>query len=102
MYKIKEIEIYKNFYKNLKNHRIKLSLLSLIMIIEGFTSSISIAMLIPISESILNENMKNIWLEKFLPIELIDTPFKIFLIFGLILLFKASISFLRFLFVMIF
>ena len=72
------------------------------MIFEGFTSSISIAMLIPLSEGILNNNSENTWLERFLPTQLIDTPFKLFLIFGFILFLKALISFLRFLFVMIF
>ena len=54
MLKIKEIEIYQNFFRNLKKHRIKLFLLTILMIFEGFTSSISIAMLIPLSEGILN------------------------------------------------
>ena len=48
MLKIKEIEIYQNFFRNLKKHRIKLFLLTILMIFEGFTSSISIAMLIPL------------------------------------------------------
>ena len=47
------------------------------MIFEGFTSSISIAMLIPLSEIILNNNSENTWLERFLT-QLIDTPFKLF------------------------
>lgn len=102
MLKIKEIEIYQNFFRNLKKHRIKLFLLTILMIFEGFTSSISIAMLIPLSEGILNNNSENTWLERFLPTQLIDTPFKLFLIFGFILFLKALISFLRFLFVMIF
>ena len=80
--KIKEIEIYQNFFRNLKKHRIKLFLLTILMIFEGFTSSISIAMLIPLSEGILNNNSENT-VERFLPTQLIDTPFKLFLIFGL-------------------
>lgn len=102
MFKIEEFSIYSNFYKNLKNHRLTLLILFILMLFEGFTSSMSIAMLIPLSESLINNNSENIWLNKFLPINLINTPFKLFLIFGIIYFFKAGISFARFFFVMYF
>jgi len=72
------------------------------MILEGFTSSISIAMLIPLSESLINNNSEHVWLDRFLPKSFINTPFKLILIFGIIYFFKSSISFARFFFVMFF
>lgn len=102
MFRIQEFSIYLSFYKNLIEYRLILFALFFLMILEGFTSSISIAMLIPISESLINNNSKDVWLDRYLPKNLINTPFKLFLIFGIIYLFKSIISFAKFFFVMLF
>ncbi|MDC1047415.1 ABC transporter ATP-binding protein [Alphaproteobacteria bacterium] len=96
-----EIWTIYNLYKKFNYLKINFIFIFILILLESITSSISLTFFIPVIDSIFNSK-NDIWIYDYLPINLIESPGKTVLFFGIILLIKSIFSFLRFLYLVYF
>ena len=78
-----EIWTIYNLYKKFNYLKINFIFIFILILLESITSSISLTFFIPVIDSIFNSK-NDIWIYDYLPINLIESPGKTVLFFGII------------------
>lgn len=98
---ILEVDITLRLFKELAEHRLLLIVIYGISILEALLASLSISMLIPLTEAFMNTN-NTVWILQYFPDFIKQSPAHAIAAFGIILVIKTLVSLARFSIIVIF
>lgn len=81
--------------ENLRSHRTQVLILLALALLEAFTTSISVTMLVPLTQAIVGTGENAAWFIKYIPSQLLERPDILFVLFGFVLISKVVISGIR-------